>query len=72
VGRPETAEEWLNVFNRFQKESPNLRDALEEEFRVALGNYRAKLWIRRRRQRNSLEHPQEPVIKSPQSHENRQ
>ena len=38
VGRPDTAEEWLNAWQRFQKESPKLRDTLEEEFRRALGH----------------------------------
>ena len=65
VGRPDTAEEWLNVWQSFQEESPKLRAALEEEFRVALGNNRAKLWARRRRRREGLELLQEPVIKPP-------
>jgi len=72
VGRTDTAEEWLHVRRSFQGESPKLRDALEEEFRAALGNNRRKPWAQRRRRREVLELLQEPVIKSPQNHENRQ
>lgn len=70
VGRPDTAEEWLKVWQNFQEESPKLRDALEEEFRAALGNNRAKLWARRRRRREGLKLLEGPVIESPQSDEN--
>jgi len=72
VGRTDTAEEWLHVRRSFQGESPKLRDALEEEFRGALGNNRMKLWTRRRRRREVSKLLREPVVKSPQSHENRQ
>jgi hypothetical protein len=72
VGRTDTAEEWLDVRDSFQKESPKLRAALEEEFRAALGNYRAKLWSGPRRRREVSDFLEEPVIKSPQSHENHQ
>jgi len=72
VGRTDTYEEWAQIRDSFRNESPKLRAALEEEFRAALGNYRAKLWTRRRRRREVSEFLEEPVIKSPQSHENRQ
>jgi len=72
LGRTDTAEEWLDVRDSFQKESPKLRAALEEDFRAALGNDRMKLWGRRRRQREVSKLLREPVVKSPQSHENRQ
>jgi hypothetical protein len=72
LGRTDTAEEWLDVRDSFQKESPKLRAALEEDFRAALGNDRMKLWGRRRRQREPSKLLREPVVKSPQSHENRQ
>jgi hypothetical protein len=51
LGRTDTAEEWLDVRDSFQKESPKLRAALEEDFRAALGNDRMQLWGRRRRRR---------------------
>jgi hypothetical protein len=73
VGRTDTYEEWRDVWDSFQEESPKLRAALEEEFRAALGNDRMKLWgRRRRRQREVSKLLREPVVKSPQSHENRQ
>jgi hypothetical protein len=72
LGRTDTAEEWLDVRDSFQKESPKLRAALEEDFRAALGNDRMKLWGRRRRQREVSKLLREPVVKSPQRHDNRQ
>jgi hypothetical protein len=72
VGRTDTYEEWRDVWDSFQEESPKLRAALEEEFRAVLGNYRMNLWGRRRRGREVSKLLREPVVKSPQSHENRQ
>jgi hypothetical protein len=68
----DTYEEWRDVRDSFQEESPKLRAALEEEFRAALGNNRMELWDRRRRRREVSKLLQEPVVKSLQSHENRQ
>jgi hypothetical protein len=67
VGRPDTAEEWLNVMRSFQEESPTLRAALEEEFRAALGDRRARL--ARLLRRSELEPAQRPGIEPPQSRE---
>jgi hypothetical protein len=72
VGRTDTYEEWRDVRDSFQEESPKLRAALEEDFRAALGNDRMKLWGRRRRQREVSKLLREPVVKSPQRHDNRQ
>jgi hypothetical protein len=63
------AESGEAVWRGFQEEAPKLRDALEEEFRAALGNNRAKLWARRRR-REGLKLLERPAIESPQSDEN--
>jgi hypothetical protein len=71
VGRTDTYEEWRDVWDSFQEESPKLRAAWEEEFRAVLGNNRMNLWGRRRR-REVSKLLREPVVKSPQSHENRQ
>jgi len=72
VGRPDTAEEWLNAWQRFQKESPKLRDTLEEEFRRALGHGATWAKLGGWRRRSQLEPLQSPVIDPPQSHEDRQ
>jgi len=72
VGRTDTYEEWRDVWDSFQEESPKLRATLEEEFRAVLGNNRMNLWGRRRRRREVSKLLREPVVKSPQSHENRQ
>jgi len=60
------AQKWLEVWTRFEKESPEIRDRLETEFRAALGYRTARLrrvglntrpllsrswsWIKERRQ----------------------
>jgi hypothetical protein len=36
---------WNDVWTAFRKDSPEIRQALETEFRAALGSYRAKLAI---------------------------
>jgi hypothetical protein len=38
-------EKWNEVWTAFEKESPEVRQTLETEFRAALGSYRAKLAI---------------------------
>jgi hypothetical protein len=43
AGYPEEAEKWTEVWQRFDKEFPKLREVLEEEFRASLGDTRAKL-----------------------------
>ncbi len=41
-------EEWDAIWQRFQKESPEIRDTLETEFRAALGDRRAKMALLKR------------------------
>jgi hypothetical protein len=46
---------WVGMWELFEQTSPELSDALEEEFRAALGDRRAKiarLWRSRRSNRN--------------------
>jgi hypothetical protein len=66
-GYPDDARKWLAVWQRFKKESPELREALEEEFRASLGDTRAKLW--RLRRGSELVRPQSPALEPPQSRE---
>jgi hypothetical protein len=42
-------QEWVDAWRRFEKESPQLRLALEDEFRGVRGDLRAKLSAARRR-----------------------
>ena len=42
---PGDVEKWNDVWTAFEKESPEIRQLLETEFRAALGSWRAKLAI---------------------------
>ena len=65
-GRPDTRE-WLETWQRFKEESPKLRLALEEEFRGALGDRRARLAGLRRC--SELSPPERPAPSPPESRE---
>jgi hypothetical protein len=43
--QPGRVEKWNEVWTAFERESPEVRQTLETEFRAALGSYRAKLAI---------------------------
>lgn len=43
--QPGYAERWNEVWTAFEKDSPEIRQTLETEFRAALGSWRAKLAI---------------------------
>jgi hypothetical protein len=43
--QPGYAEKWNEVWTAFEKDSPEIRQTLETEFRAALGSWRAKLAI---------------------------
>jgi hypothetical protein len=50
-----SSQKWVAMWKQFEQTSPELRDALEEEFRAALGDRRAKiarLWRSLRSNRN--------------------
>jgi hypothetical protein len=38
-----SSQKWVAMWKLFEQTSPELRDALEEEFRAALGNWQAKI-----------------------------
>jgi hypothetical protein len=40
---PYSPDDWLQIWQRFDKESPEMREILEDEFRASLGDTRAKL-----------------------------
>jgi hypothetical protein len=65
-GRPDTRQ-WLAAWQRFRRESPALRLALEEEFRGALGDRRARLTAWRRR--SGLTSSENSGIEPPESRE---
>lgn len=48
-GYPDDIRKWSEVWHRFEKESPEIKYTLEEEFRASLGDTRAKLSVWRRR-----------------------
>jgi hypothetical protein len=52
--------QWVHLWEQFSKDSPTLRVALEEEFRAARGDLRAKLRQRRRRLELEAPHPHAP------------
>jgi hypothetical protein len=43
--QPGRVEKWVEVWTAFEKDSPEVRQTLETEFRAALGSWRAKLAI---------------------------
>jgi hypothetical protein len=50
-----SSQRWVGMWKRYEQTSPELRDALEEEFRAALGDRRARiarLWRSLRSKRN--------------------
>jgi hypothetical protein len=44
-GEQGSVEKWVEVWSAFEKESPEVRQTLETEFRAALGSWRARLVI---------------------------
>jgi hypothetical protein len=65
---PYMPDEWPAIWKRFEKESPEIRAALEEEFRASLGDVRAKLSRLQRRRRlsgsrnkSAIEPPDQPA-----------
>jgi hypothetical protein len=41
--QPQSIDKWHEVWKRFERESPEIREVLEEEFRAALGERRARI-----------------------------